>query len=267
MDIALVANRDHPQVIKILNEIRNLGHKPHLLHPNKIAIDLDNPDLHYDLFAVKINSYCSFHSIAVAEEAGVPTINKLESIKMSQDKIFSDILLRKHNIPRPRAYFAESLKALLKFGHLFNFPMILKPFNGSKNEALLVNNTEEIKRVNNFDLLYLQDFIPNDSYDRKVYVVGDEVFGILRTSPLVKTYRTKEEEDRERKIYKVPEELREIALKCGDIFDLDIYGLDVIENNISGGFNVVDVNDFPGFRGLNGVGKKIAEYLIDYAKR
>ena len=263
MDIALVANRDHPQVIKILEEIKYLGHKPHLLHPHKIAIDIDNPALNYDLFAVKVSSYSSFHSIAIAEESGIPTINKLDAIKKTHDKIITDIILRKNKIPRPRAYFAESVETLLDLEYSFNFPMILKPYNGSKNEALFVNDIEAIRNTKNFDVLYLQEYIPNDGYDRKIYVVGDEVFGILRQSPLVKSYNSKEDEIR--KTYKVPEEIKEMALKCGEIFNLDIYGVDFIENG-NETCKVVDINDFPGFRGIEKAGKTIAEYLVNYAK-
>lgn len=262
MDIALVANRDHPEVVHMLEEIKKLGHRSHLLDPKNIAMDLDNPKINYDLFAVKVISYSSYHSIAVAEAAGIPTINHLESIKKVKDKIFTDIILRKHKMPRPRAFFAESYSALVEYENSFHYPMILKPFNGSKNEAYLIHALNEVQSIENYDLLYLQEYIPNDGYDRKVYVIGEEVYGILRPSPLVKKYETKDDE--ERREYKVQDDVGELALKCGEIFDLEVYGVDFIENK-KGEFKIIDINDFPGFRGVKNAGNKIARYLIDRA--
>src|SRR6056297_3413774 len=135
MKIGLVASRDHPQVRKVIKEIRQEGHTPALIHPHQICVDYNNLNFDYDLYAVKVTSYSSLHSIAIAEENGIPTVNKTDAIRISQDKIFCDILLRKHGLNTPHSYFTENPESLYCIRDRLQFPMVAKPFNGSKNEA------------------------------------------------------------------------------------------------------------------------------------
>lgn len=263
MKIALVANRDHPQVRKIIKEIKNMGHKPAIIHPHQIFVDYNNLNMDYDLYAVKVNSYSSLHSIMIAEENGIPTVNKCDAIRISQDKIFCDILLRKHNIPIPHTYFTEHIDSVKGLRKKLKFPMVVKPYNGSKNIVYKVKDFDELINFNFDKLLYFQNFIPNDGYDRKIYCVGDEVFGVKRISPLIKTFENKADE--ERTPMEINKEIVDLTLKVGEIFGLEIFGIDILP--YKGSYVVLDVNDFPGFRGVKEAGKAIARYLISAAKK
>ena len=57
----------------------------------------------------------------------------------------------------------------------------------------------------------------------------------------------------------VTPEVRDIALRCGQAMGLSLYGLDVIESP-DGPF-VVDVNYFPGYKGVPGGAAAIAEHI------
>jgi ribosomal protein S6--L-glutamate ligase len=61
----------------------------------------------------------------------------------------------------------------------------------------------------------------------------------------------------------VSAEVRELALRCAEAFGLGLFGLDVIES--PDGPVVVDVNYFPGYKGVAGAGALIAGYVRDYA--
>jgi ribosomal protein S6--L-glutamate ligase len=61
----------------------------------------------------------------------------------------------------------------------------------------------------------------------------------------------------------VSRELREIAVACGRILGLGLYGLDVLDTDE--GPMVVDVNYFPGYKGVPGAAPLIADYIEDYA--
>ena len=73
---------------------------------------------------------------------------------------------------------------------------MIKPYCGSKNRARLVHNMMGLKNACNGRMLYMQEYIPNGGYDTKIYVVGDEIYGLKRPSPLVKSYKKKEDEER-----------------------------------------------------------------------
>jgi ribosomal protein S6--L-glutamate ligase len=62
----------------------------------------------------------------------------------------------------------------------------------------------------------------------------------------------------------VEPEVRDAALKTGRALGLGLYGLDVIES--SDGPYVVDVNYFPGYKGVPDAGALIADYIDDYAR-
>jgi glutathione synthase/RimK-type ligase-like ATP-grasp enzyme len=62
----------------------------------------------------------------------------------------------------------------------------------------------------------------------------------------------------------VTPQVREIALRCGEAMGLSLYGLDVIES--PDGPVVVDVNYFPGYKGVPGAAAAIADH-IDHAAR
>jgi ribosomal protein S6--L-glutamate ligase len=58
--------------------------------------------------------------------------------------------------------------------------------------------------------------------------------------------------------------MRDIALRCGEVVGLQVYGVDMIESE--DGLWVIDVNGFPGFKGLPGIDEVLADYIYDYAR-
>ena len=59
--------------------------------------------------------------------------------------------------------------------------------------------------------------------------------------------------------------LRKLALDVGKIFELDIYGLDVVET--PQGLAVIDINDFPSFGAVPRAVARVSEYILHAAKR
>ena len=56
---------------------------------------------------------------------------------------------------------------------------------------------------------------------------------------------------------------RDIVLKCGEVLGLHLYGVDLVRTER--GPRVVDVNYFPGYKGVPGAAKLIADYVYRYA--
>src|SRR5439155_26853881 len=63
----------------------------------------------------------------------------------------------------------------------------------------------------------------------------------------------------------VTPELRMLALNVGELFGLDIYGVDVVET--PDGWVGVDINDFPSFGLVPGAVMLIAKFILHVAKR
>jgi ribosomal protein S6--L-glutamate ligase len=100
-------------------------------------------------------------------------------------------------------------------------------------------------------------YVENTGYDIKLYVTGQEVHAVMKSSPLHE--RVSEVE------IPVTNEMLKLARKVGKVFGLDLYGVDVLESNE--GLIVVDINDFPGFHGVPRKVAAIAEYILHAAYR
>ena len=60
-------------------------------------------------------------------------------------------------------------------------------------------------------------------------------------------------------------ELSRIVLRCGEAFGIDLFGVDIIESD--GTPYIVDMNSFPGFRGVRDGVVRVARYLYQAAER
>jgi glutathione synthase/RimK-type ligase-like ATP-grasp enzyme len=89
-----------------------------------------------------------------------------------------------------------------------------------------------------------------------VLMIGDEVFAVRK--PFAADSFT-----RPGRPCPVSEAVREIALRSGEAFGLGLFGLDLIES--PDGPVVVDVNYFPGYKGVEGAAPLIADFVRDYA--
>jgi ribosomal protein S6--L-glutamate ligase len=85
------------------------------------------------------------------------------------------------------------------------------------------------------------------------------VFGVKRVWP-VRSF-----EDKLGEPFTITPELREIALRCGTAFGLELYGLDIIISD--GRPYVVDISSFPGFKGVPDAALRLADYIFTAAQR
>lgn len=90
--------------------------------------------------------------------------------------------------------------------------------------------------------------------DRKVYVVGDRVAGVLRPWPATSL------QDKVGRPFKPTRIERGIAMSVGEELGLEIYGVDLLAS-VTGPV-VVDVNAFPGFKGARGAEIWLADHLL-----
>ncbi len=100
----------------------------------------------------------------------------------------------------------------------------------------------------------VEQWIQHDGTDRKLYVAGDVVFGLLKPSTLIGEHTT------EGHPFPVTPPLRDLALAAAAALDLHLAGVDVVEG--PEGLWVVDVNPFPGFRSVEGAAVAITEHLV-----
>ena len=107
--------------------------------------------------------------------------------------------------------------------------------------------------------VFAQRYNEPEGRDRKIYCIGERVFGVKRVWP-ARTYEQKLGEP-----FDVTDDLLDIVVRCRRAFGIDVFGIDVIISH--GRPYVVDASAFPGFKGVPAAGRHLADYIYDTCAR
>jgi ribosomal protein S6--L-glutamate ligase len=250
----------------VVDVLRSWGHEVDVLRPNGMVADLwellFTESTRYDAFVLKtVSEGPGLTLLDAAGAAGITTVNDYRAIRLARDKAVAAVRAQAAGIPFPKTWFA-SRTALLDQIPADAYPLVIKPNNGSSlKDVYRVDSPEELAQLELDDTtrMLAQPYLANPGYDVKVYNTGDEVFATVKRSPLHPGAEIVEEQ------IEVTPELRELALAVGRAFGLDIYGIDVIET--SGGYMVLDVNDFPSFGRIAQAAERLARTVLRVTRR
>jgi ribosomal protein S6--L-glutamate ligase len=217
----------------------------------------DHLQAEHDLYVLKSHTELSLSLAGVLHAQGARILNPYRSCVAAQDKIVAFRLLREAGIPAPRTWTAGEpalLRELLPEG-----PLVVKPFRGHRGHGVrVVRDERDLTPVSSaLGPLVIQERVEGTGEDLKVYVVGEEVFAVRK--PFSPDSFTKPGRPSA-----VSSEVRTIALRCGEVFGLGLFGLDLIEG--PDGPVVVDLNHFPGYKGVPGAAALIADYIAGFAE-
>ena len=249
----------------IADRLLQWGHAIDLLEPPETVTCLsDLLTQSYDAFVLKTVSGGPGLSILEAAEAvGIPTINNSRSISLVRDKAIATAFAHAQSLPVPRTYFLAHPRLLQKIPE-GDYPLVVKPTNGSSCRHIYRLNspadlaTLRIAETNGCFFL-AQRYADNAGYDIKLYVIGKDVYSVVRKSPLHPEVKVEEQ------LVPLRPAWRKLARRVGEIFGLDIYGVDVVET--STGPAVIDINDFPSFGHVPGAVSHVANYILHIAAR
>lgn len=228
------------------------------IYPEDSSFDVARVEADCDLYLLKSGTETALGLAGVLHAAGAKIINPYPTVVAMRDKIVSTKMLQSANVPLPETWFAskpEQLTRLLEEG-----PIVVKPFwAASQGRGVQIVKTEdELSTVITEDgVVFAQRYYQPDGRDHKLYVIGDRVFGVRRVWP------PKTLEDKLGEPFDVPDEMREVALGCGRAFGVGLYGVDLITSG--GKPYVVDINTFPGFKGVPNAAGLLAEQIMNSA--
>ncbi|MHA1883481.1 MAG: hypothetical protein ACW96S_00395, partial [Promethearchaeota archaeon] len=96
----------------------------------------------------------------------------------------------------------------------------------------------------------------------------NKVFGIKRENPIYVYLREKPENINvdmlEREVFEVSDDIRNLAKILSEELNLKIFGFDLVRPISQDELFLIDLNDFPGFKGIPNVVKELADYLRSY---
>lgn len=195
-----------------------------------------------------------------AEMCGIPVVNTHRAIQKVRNKAKMAIALDQALIPSVQTFLADQAAVLSTLAGSA-FPIILKATYGDNSQGLrLVRSPMELAEIQwGNDLVLAQCFINTDGFDLKLYVIEDRVFAVRKPSPFNGDTRAQAH------LIEPDQSMIDLALRCGAIFDLDLYGVDTIEG--PNGLEVIEVNDFPNYTGIAGAAEQVADYVLDRCRR
>jgi ribosomal protein S6--L-glutamate ligase len=247
----------------IADQLRQRGHTIDLLEPPDAVTCLSDLAIQrYDAYVLKTVAGGPGLSILEAAEAvGIPTINNSRSISLVRDKTIAAAFAHARGLPVPRTYFIARLDLLKKIPAQ-DYPLVVKPTNGSAcRDIYRLNSPADLVTLEtgkpNGSFFLAQHYVDNPGYDVKLYVIGKDVYAVAKKSPLHPEVAVKEQ------LLPLAAEWRKLARRVGEIFGLDIYGLDVLATH--NGPVVVDINDFPSFGHVPGAVSHVADYILQIA--
>ncbi len=215
-----------------------------------------------DLVVLRGRSTATLALAAYAEAAGVQTINTHAATEAVRNKAALAAVLAEFGITCPSTLLG-SPRALAAELDAAEYPVVLKPVFGDNGRGLRrVTGPAELRATDwPEDVALAQHYLPSDGRDLKLYVIADSVFAVHKPSPF--------QPDGERvgggaEPVRVTAALRELALRCGRAFGLELYGVDCVET--AAGPLVIEVNEFPNYTGVPRAGELLADHVLARAR-
>lgn len=207
-----------------------------------------------DLYVLKDTGEMGLGLAGILHAAGAVIINPYPASAIFRDKIASTGVLKAAQLPVPETYVTAELRRfapLLKDG-----PLVVKPYRGKDGQGVrVVHEEHELVQPSSSRRapFFAQRYRKPDGPDHKLYVIDGQVFGVLRKWPAA-TY-----EEKLGAPLTVTPALHNYALRCAKAFGVKICGLDVVMSR--GEPYIVDVQSFPGFKGVPDAALRLADYI------
>ena len=237
--------------------LRRRGHEVSESIPDLDACDVDLVPEH-DLYVLKARSPLAVSVATVLQRGGARVVNAPAACSLLLDKIVATSILRRGGVPTPRTWAVTDPGALQTGAFADRLPLILKPFDGIASRGLqLVVDRKGLAALGPWTgPMLAQEFVDGCRYRHKVHVVGERVFATRKVFSLGG-------DPDDGTVVEPGEEVASIARRCGRLFGLMFYGLDVLIGRE--GPVVVDLNSFPGYGGVREAPEALADHIEEIA--
>ncbi|MHB9856841.1 ATP-grasp domain-containing protein [Streptomyces sp. YIM S03343] len=251
--------------VEVIRRLISWGNKVDILRPGSSLVPVSEAVRKgsHDAWVLKtVSGGPGLTLLEAAAAVGLTTVNDARAIRGVRDKALAAAIGRNHGLPVPMTYAVTHWETLAEVPEA-DYPLVVKPANGSSGRGVhLVSSPIRLKetgaKLAGEGVLIAQPYVPNSGTDLKVYCVGGELWATERCSPL-HPRRTVPERRVE-----LSREVARIAAEVGQVYGLDLYGVDVLLG--PEGPMVVDVNDFPSFRQVPDAPARVARAILRLAR-
>lgn len=190
------------------------------------------------------------------EESGVRCCNTAGATALVSRKDAVVEVLAGAGLPVPAGVVVDTWADARRLGAAG--PVAAKTLNGRGGTGVVMADRHGLPDRAPFPGPYLvQERLIHAGPDRKVFVVGTRLWGVFRPWPAPGLA------DKQGRPFAPAADETAVALEVGVALGLEVYGVDLVPTG--DGPVVVDVNAFPGFKGVEGAAGALANHLLALA--
>jgi [lysine-biosynthesis-protein LysW]---L-2-aminoadipate ligase len=273
--LAVVYDRVREDEKMLWRAMDDLGVEYDKVYAPQLSFDFMGDKPEWDVVIERCVSQSRGYAIAASLEAwGVEVVNPSHVIANCGDKLVTNALLAKHQIPAPRTQVAFDTDHALEVIEKMGYPVVMKPPVGSwgrllslirdRDAAETVLEHKEVLGGYQHQIFYIQEIIDKPGRDIRAFVAsGKCIAAIYRNSNhwITNTARGGKAENCE-----VTPELADLAERSARAVGGAVVAVDLVEDPARG-LLVIEVNHTMEFKnsvtttGVN-IPLKIAEYAI-----
>ncbi|MEV4340372.1 alpha-L-glutamate ligase [Streptomyces sp. NPDC049590] len=214
-----------------------------------------------DVYLLKARTPRALSLAHALERRGAPVLNSAAATAMCQDRTLMAERARRAGLPFVATRTWPSL-ARLAAGAEPSWPVVVKSRHSRKNDLVIRldegTGLREAAAAFPQEPVVVQEFVPNSGWDHKLWVIGDRLFAALRRSELAPGEHGPAQPLDPGGL---PAGWSALAHRVGEVFALDVYGVDLIDSG-DGTPLIVDINAFPGVRGQPGAPEALAALTL-----
>jgi ribosomal protein S6--L-glutamate ligase len=221
------------------------------------ATETEPPEPPADVCLLKSRTPRALALARALERRGVRVVNSAAATALCQDRTAMAELARRAGLPFAATRTFVTLTQLAA-GPPLPGPVVVKSRHSRRHDLVTRVDTgtglRELAVAHPQEPVVVQEFTPNSGWDHKLWSIGGRLFAALRRSEL-------SPEGRGPTLPLVPDDLPSgwpaLVRRVGEVFALDVYGVDIIDNG-DGAPLIVDINAFPGARDQAGAPEALA---------
>lgn len=242
---------------EVVTEMTAAGWDAEVLLPHEQTLDPDSL-LEQDLVVHRGLHTSLTPLLGAIHDRGIPLCTPFAADELLRDRRAWHARLASAGLPVPPAVERADWASALETGR--GGEIVVKALSGpGRGSQVLAGTADTLPADAPFPGPYLiEPRLPADDTDRKLYIAGTAVRGLLKPSTLTHPHVTAGTP------FVPNEELTELALEVGHALGAHLFGVDVLAT--PDGPVVIDVNAFPGFRGVDGAPALVAAHLREHTR-
>jgi [lysine-biosynthesis-protein LysW]--L-2-aminoadipate ligase len=189
---ALLVSRIRVEEKLLLRALEDTGAAVQLVRDGDLvfAPDADAFPIQADVLVERsVSTSRGLYALRMAEQAGLPTVNRYATASVCADKILTTAALQEAGVTQPQVRVAFDRASALAAMEALGYPVVLKPVVGSWGRLLArINDRDAAEAVlehrqvlggYQHHIYYIQELVRKPGRDIRAFVVGDETIAAI----------------------------------------------------------------------------------------